>query len=50
MFQEIRCKIKSEDQLNTVMDMSKGDKITVKGQITSIGEVLGYDLDITEIK
>ena len=50
MFQEIQCKIKSEDQLDKIMDMSKGDKITVKGRITSIGEVLGYSVDIIEIK
>ena len=50
MFSQITCYIQNEDQLNKVMELTKGDKITVKGQITSIGEVLGYDLDIMEVK
>ncbi|MDO4976000.1 MAG: hypothetical protein Q4E53_01945 [Eubacteriales bacterium] len=50
MFDEIRCDIKTDDQLDQVMEMKKGDKITVKGQIKSIGEVLGYSLNIEEIK
>ncbi len=30
--------------------MSIGEKITVKGKITDVGEVLGYTLSIDEIK
>ena len=29
--------------------ISKGDKITVKGKIKDVGEVLGYSVDIDEI-
>ena len=50
MFQEIHCDIKTDNQLETIMNMKKGDRITVKGKITSIGELLGYNLDIIEIK
>ncbi len=50
LFSEVSCYIKSEEQKDKIMDLSKGDKITVKGQITSIGELQGYHLDIIEIK
>ncbi len=50
MFQSVNCYIKSEDQQDTVMDLEKGDKIVVKGRITSVGEVLGYSLDIDSIR
>jgi len=31
------------------MDMSIGDIVTLKGKCTSVGEVLGYSLDIDSI-
>ncbi len=49
MFSEIRCNIKSDEQLDEIMEMGKGDAITIKGKITSIGELLGYTVDITDI-
>lgn len=49
-FNTIQCYIENDEQLNKVMEMKTGDTVTVKGQITSIGEVLGYSLDIDEIK
>lgn len=42
----VQCYIKNEDQKNAVMEMSVGDTIVVSGKITSVGEVLGYSLDI----
>ena len=50
LFQSVNCYIKSEDQQDTVMDLESGDKIVVKGRITSVGEVLGYSLDIDSIR
>lgn len=50
MFQEVQCYIQSDEQLDQVMELSKGDKITVKGQISSIGELMGYSLKIDKIK
>jgi len=29
-----------------VMELSVGDPVTVRGKITSVGEVLGYSLNI----
>ena len=49
-FNSVQCYIKNDNQLNQVMEMQTGDTVTVKGQITSIGEVLGYSLDIDEIQ
>ena len=50
MFQSVTCYIKAEDQLDTVMDLTKGDKIVIKGRITTVGEVLGYYLDMDSIR
>lgn len=45
----VQCNIKSDDQKSKVMDMSIGDIVTLKGKCTSVGEVLGYSLDIDSI-
>lgn len=49
LFQEVQCYIKSDEQRNQVMEMSKGDVITVRGKIKDVGEILGYSLDIDSI-
>jgi len=49
-FMGVQCYIKSDEQTENVLEMTIDDTVTVKGQITSIGEVLGYSLDIGEIK
>lgn len=45
----VQCYIKSDEQKDVIMEMNTGDMITVKGKITSVGEVLGYSLNIDEI-
>lgn len=45
----VQCFIKSAAQTNKVLEMSKGDTITLRGKIKHIGEIIGYTLDITEI-
>ena len=50
MFQSVTCYIKNDEQLEKVKSLSKGDKITVKGKVTDVGEVLGYYLDIDSIE
>ena len=32
-----------------IAELSKGDKITVKGKVKDVGEVMGYSVDIDEI-
>lgn len=46
----VQCYIKNDDQKNKIMEMSKGDTVTLKGKIKSVGEVLGYSLDIDSIE
>ena len=45
----IQCYIKSDEQKETIINMSKGDSITVKGYCKDMGEVLGYQIDIDAI-
>lgn len=48
-FVGVQCYIKNEEQKAKVMEMSTDDIVTLKGKIKSVGEVLGYSLDIDEI-
>ena len=49
-FTTVTCYIKNDAQLEKVMEMSTGDTVTLTGKVTSVGEVLGYNVDIAEIK
>lgn len=49
-FDTIQCYITDDKQIDFVLEKSVGDKVTIKGQITSIGEILGYSIDISEIQ
>lgn len=49
-FDTMQCCIKNDTQKQKLLNYSKGDTVTIKGKITSIGEVLGYSLDIKEIQ
>lgn len=48
-FTGVQCFIQDDEQLNQVLEMKIGDTVTVKGQITNIGEVIGYTMDIDSI-
>lgn len=48
-FDSILCYIKNNEQKNFIIQKSIGDEVTIKGQITSIGEILGYSLNIDSI-
>lgn len=45
----VQCYIKNDEQLEKVKNMKKGDKVTLKGKCTEVGEVLGFSLNIEEI-
>lgn len=48
----VHCKIpktKRTELTNILADMSKGDRIAVKGKITDMGEIMGYDVTVVEI-
>lgn len=49
-FVNIQCYITEESQLDKVLEMNIGDTIIVKGQVTSIGEILGYMVDIHDLE
>ena len=48
-FDTIMCYIKNTEQKNLVIEKSVGDTVTIKGKIISIGEVLGYSMNIDSI-
>ena len=46
----VTCNIQNDDQLSQIKKLKKGEKLTVQGQITDVGEVIAYSLDIDNIK
>lgn len=48
-FTGVQCYIKNDAQKQQVMEMSIDDRVTVRGKITAVGELLGYQLNIIEI-
>lgn len=48
-FVNVQCYIKSDDQKTTIMDLSKGSSLTIKGKCKDVGELMGYSIDIDEI-
>lgn len=47
-FTGIQCFLKNDTQKQIVMDISKGDRVTVRGKITSVGELLGFQMNVIE--
>lgn len=45
----VQCYIKNDEQKQQVMNMTAGERVTLRGKIKHVGEVLGYSLDIDEI-
>ena len=48
-FDTVMCYIKKDSQLEFLMEKSVGDTVSIKGKVISVGEVLGYSLNIDEI-
>ncbi|MGM9550718.1 MAG: zinc ribbon domain-containing protein [Clostridia bacterium] len=48
-FDTAMCYIKNDDQKTFLLEKSVGDVVTVKGKVKSIGEIIGYQIDIDEI-
>ena len=48
-FDTVMCYIKNAEQKSFVIEKNVGDQVTIKGKIISIGEVLGYSLNIDSI-
>lgn len=43
------CYIKNDSQREVVKTLTRGQKITIRGKVNSVGEVLGYSIDLVEI-
>ncbi len=49
-FFTIQCYIKTDEVKDAIKQISKGDVITVYGQITDVGEIMGYSMNIDRIE
>lgn len=50
IFSSFHCSLKDKKQKEVVMNKNKGSKVTIKGKITDVGEVLGYRVKVDEIQ
>ena len=48
--ESVTCYIKDKEQKENVKEHEVEEKITVKGKITDVGEILGYDLHLDSIE
>ena len=48
-FTTAMCYIKDDEQKNFLIEKNVGDKITIKGKVKEVGEILGYSIDIKEV-
>ena len=49
MLQSVQCYVRSDEQLNQIIEMNAGDAIVVRGKIKDVGELLGFQMDIDSI-
>lgn len=49
-FTTVMCDIENDDQLNFLLEKAVGDTVTIKGKITSVGEILGYNIKMAEVQ
>ena len=49
LFETIHCSVTDDTQLDVIINKNTGDTVNIKGQVTSVGEVIGYIIDIDEI-
>ncbi len=48
-FTTAMCYIKNDTQEEFLIEKNVGDTVTIRGRVKSIGEVLGYTIDINEV-
>ena len=48
-FDTVMCNIKDDAQLNFLLEKVTGDTVSIKGEVTNIGELLGYTIRIDEV-
>lgn len=49
-FDSVTCYIKNDNHKHFLLEKKKGDIITIRGKVKSVGEVLGYGIDINEVQ
>lgn len=49
-FNSATCYIKNDEQKSFLIEKNVGDVVTVKGKVKSIGEIMGYSIDIAEVQ
>lgn len=49
-FDTAMCYIKTEEQKNFLMEKNIGDIVVIQGKVKSIGELLGYSIDIANVQ
>ncbi len=49
-FDTVMCYIKNEEQKSLLLEKNTDDIITIRGKVKSIGEVMGYSIDIAEVE
>ncbi len=49
-FDSAMCYMKNEEQKNYLIEKNVGDIVTIKGKVKSIGEIMGYSIDIAEVQ
>lgn len=49
-FNEVQCIIKQKEQKDILRHLSNGQKVTVRGYCNIVGDILGYSIDLIEMK
>ncbi len=49
LFTSVQCDIKNDEQRDIVKTLETGNAVAVRGKIKSVGEVMGYSIDIDEL-
>lgn len=49
-FSSAMCYIKNDDQKEFLINKNVGDIINIKGKVKSVGEIMGYSIDINEVQ
>ena len=48
--ESVTCYIKNKEQKENIKEHEVEEKIVVKGKITDVGEILGYDMEVNSIE
>lgn len=49
-FSSFHCSIRNDQQKQVLISKNKGNTVYVKGKITRVGEILGYRVDVMELR